>query len=139
MKAKDYKKSFDGERNTYRIFERFPYNPELKEKAKVLRKNMTFHEKYLWYNHLSKHKIRFQKQKIIDNYIVDFYCAKAGLVIEIDGDSHFWEGAKGYDNRRTMALERYGLKVLRFYNLDIEINFEAVCKIIDDVVLKNTP
>ena len=130
----NYKTSFDENNSLADIYDRFPYDPNLKDKALELRKNMTKHERYLWYKHLSKHHVRFQKQKIIDHYIVDFYCAKASLVIEVDGESHILQGQEVYDENRTKALESYGLQVLRFTNLEIEVDFERVCGVIDSVV-----
>ena len=81
-----------------------PYNPKLIEKAKELRKNMTPAEKKLWNNYLRTFKIRFLRQRPIHNFIVDFYCAKLNLVIEIDGETHFTNEAKNYDARRTLIL-----------------------------------
>jgi len=92
---------------------------------------MTPHERALWYDFLKNKKPQFKRQKIINNYIVDFYCAKAKLVIEIDGDTHILEGADKYDENRTKIFESYGLKVVRFTNLEIEIKFEEVCEEID--------
>jgi len=65
-----------------------PYNKDLRDRARNLRKNMTASEKAVWYKILKKLNIPIKRQKIIDNYIVDFYCSKAMLVIEIDGDTH---------------------------------------------------
>lgn len=71
------------------------------------------------------------RQKVIENYVVDFYCSKAKLVIEVDGGQHYTEESIEYDKKRTEILEGYGLKVLRFTNLDIDNNFEGVCNDID--------
>lgn len=68
------------------------------------------------------------RQKVIDNYIVDFYCAKLSLVIEIDGDVHDTDEAKYYDQERTIILESYSLKVMRFKNMEIDMEFDEVCK-----------
>ena len=67
------------------------------------------------------------RQRPIDNFIVDFYCAALGLVIEIDGDSHFTEEGKVYDAERTSVLEGYGLRVVRFTNVEVFQEFEGVC------------
>lgn len=104
-----------------------PYNPALVERAKQLRKNMTPAEKKLWYQYLRDFKYRVLRQRPIDQFIVDFYCAHLRLVIEIDGDSHFSENAKAYDIERSHILEGYGLKVLRFTNEQVCQDFEAVC------------
>ncbi len=99
--------------------------------ARSLRKNMTPEEKHLWYDFLSKYPIRFYKQRIIDNYIVDFYCSKAKLVIELDGSQHYEAEAIEYDNLRTQILQQYELEVVRFTNREIWDNFEGVCQEID--------
>ena len=104
--------------------------------AKQLRKNSTPQEKHLWYDFLSKYEVRFQRQKAIDNYIVDFYCHKAKLVIEIDGSQHFSEDGEEYDLYRTEQLEKYGLTIIRFTNDDINKRFSEVCDYID-VIVKN--
>jgi len=91
-----------------------PYNPKLTERAKELRNNLTEAEKRLWYGYLCTFKYRVLRQRPIDNYIVDFYCPKLKLVIEIDGDTHYTDAGKIYDERRTQILESYGLRVVRF-------------------------
>jgi len=102
--------------------------------AKMLRKNMTRHEKKLWYDFLSKYPVRFQRQKAIGNYIADFYCAKARLVIELDGSGHSRYTQKAKDAVRTAALENINLRVLRFRNIDIDNGLDMVCRRIDNVV-----
>ena len=102
--------------------------------AKQLRKNATPQENHLWYDFLSKYEVRFQRQKAIDNFIADFYCFKANLVIEIDGSQHYTEEGKSKDEFRTEILEGYNLKVIRFTNRQIDTNFKGVCKYIDSVV-----
>ena len=99
--------------------------------AKVLRKTMTPWERKLWYEFLRGYPVRFQRQKAIGNYIVDFYCAKARLVIELDGGGHYQEDQRLKDLQRTQELERMNLKVLRICNLDIDRNFKGVCEHID--------
>jgi very-short-patch-repair endonuclease len=81
--------------------------------------------------YLRNFKYRVLRQRSIDNYIVDFYCAKLKLVIEVDGDSHFNEEAQAYDEQRTRILEGYGLRVLRFTNTEVLQNFEAVGEAIE--------
>ena len=102
--------------------------------AKNLRHNMTLWERKLWYDFLRQYPIRFQRQKAIGDYIVDFYCAKARLVIELDGSGHYTPEEAEKDTRRTEALNRMNLTVLRFSNLDIDQNFSGVCTYIDRAV-----
>ena len=106
--------------------------------AKSLRKNMTPWERKLWYDFLRFYPIRFQRQKAIGEYIVDFYCAKARLVVELDGGGHYTTVQEQQDKLRTQDLERMNLTVLRFCNLDIDRNFVGVCECIDAAV-KNSP
>lgn len=102
--------------------------------AKNLRKNMTPYEKRLWYDFLSKHKLRFQRQKAIDNFIADFYCHKAKLVIELDGEWHKSEQAYTNDQMRTEILKEYDLTVVRISNSKITDDFIGVCEYIDNVI-----
>ncbi|MBR3864945.1 MAG: endonuclease domain-containing protein [Clostridia bacterium] len=113
------------------------YNKKNITLAKNLRKNATPQENHLWYDFLSKYDIRFQRQKAIDNFIADFYCHKAKLVIEIDGSQHYTEKGKSQDFFRTEILEEYNLQVIRFTNFDIDSNFQGVCEYIDKVVKQN--
>jgi len=106
----------------------FEYNRELIPRAKELRKNMTPQEKRLWYGYLQRYPVRFQRQKAIDQYIADFYCAKAGLVIEVDGTQHMENDALVYDQIRTNTLESMGLAVVRFSNIEIDRALSAVCE-----------
>ena len=103
--------------------------------AKNLRTQATRQENHLWYDFLSKHEIRFQRQKAIDNFIADFYCYKAKLVIEIDGSQHYTPEGQSKDEFRTEILEGYDLKIIRFTNKQIDENFRGVCEYID-IVLK---
>ena len=102
--------------------------------AKNLRKNMTPWERKLWYCFLSKYPVRFQRQKTIGNYIVDFYCASAKLAVELDGGGHFYEEAIQKDKERTNAINQSGVEIVRFCNADIDKNFYEVCSVIDDIV-----
>ena len=95
---------------------------------------MTPWERKLWYCFLGKYPIRFYRQKPIGKYIVDFYCPKADLVIELDGGGHYNPEAMRDDQERTNCLERSGLKIIRFCNLDIDKNFAGVCSVIDTEV-----
>ena len=110
------------------------YNKKNISLAKILRKKATPQENHLWYDFLSKYEIRFQRQKAIDNFIADFYCHKAKLIIEIDGSQHYSEEGKQNDEFRTDVLESYGLKLIRFTNIQINTNFRGVCEYIDAVV-----
>jgi len=109
--------------------------------AKQLRKEMTKEERHLWYDFLRDYPVHFRRQKIIANYIVDFYCAKANLVIELDGSQHYEREDIEYDKKRTEFLERFGLTVIRIPNNEIFSNFKGVCEYIDLTVterIKNT-
>ena len=99
--------------------------------SKSLRKNMTPWERKLWYEFLRDYPLRFQRQKAIGNYIVDFYCAKAGLVVELDGGGHYTAEQTEKDNLRTQNLESMKLTVIRICNLDVDRNFCGVCEYID--------
>ena len=96
-----------------------------------LRKNATPEENTLWYQYLRRHPVQFRRQHPIGPYIVDFYCAKARLVIELDGGQHFEPEARKKDLSRTAYLEQEGLAVLRFSNGDIHKNLRGVCQAID--------
>ena len=110
------------------------YNNMLIGRAKELRKNATKQENHLWYDFLKTYPVRFQRQKTIDNFIVDFYCHKAKLVIELDGGQHYTDEGIAYDQERTNMLKQYNLTVLRFSNLDVDKNFYEVCTLIDKTV-----
>lgn len=111
-----------------------PYSKSNNPLAKTLRKNMTPWERKLRYEFLREYPIRFQRQKAIENYIVDFYCAKAGLVIELDGSQHYNKSKAVKDNIRTERLKESGLTVLRIPNNDIDESFYEVCEFIDRTV-----
>ena len=97
---------------------------------------MTPWERKLWYCFLNKYEHRFYRQKAIQNYIVDFYCPKASLVIELDGGGHYNQKSAENDKERTKIIEKLGIKVIRFCNLDIDKNFEGVCIAIDTEIKK---
>ncbi len=111
-----------------------PKNNNLIQKSQILRINMTREGRRLWYNFFKKYVLQFNRQKVIGNYIVDFYCAKAKLVIEIDGSQHYEDNQVIYDNNRTEYLNGLGLMILRFTNIDINSNFNGVCETIDMAV-----
>ena len=110
------------------------HNPPLTQIARNLRKNMTKEESILWYNFLRNHPFRFLRQKIIDNYIVDFYCHKLRLIIEIDGSQHFTKIGLLRDRIRTEQIEKRNLTIIRICNYDVLNNFEAVCEYIDNFI-----
>jgi very-short-patch-repair endonuclease len=112
------------------------YNKNNVVLAKNLRKNMTPQEKHLWYDFLKSYDVRFQRQKPLGNYIADFFCAEACLVVEIDGAGHGEEEQFRTDEERTAYLESVGLTVIRFTNEDINKRFIPVCQEIDRVVKK---
>ena len=110
------------------------YNKDNIPLARTLRKNMTPWERKLWYEYLRKYPVRFQRQKAIGNYIVDFYCAKAGLVVELDGGGHYEPEQAEKDAVRTADLNSMQLQVIRICNLDIDRNFRGVCEYIDVLI-----
>lgn len=103
------------------------YDKKLKSRADELRKNMTQQEWNLWYFYLRNHRLKWYRQRIIDRFIVDFYCHAAKLVIEIDGKQHYTDQGMVYDTERTQVLQGYGLKVLRYTNQQLVDNFQEVC------------
>ena len=108
--------------------------------ARRLRREMTPHERKLWYLFLRKYPVKIYKQRIIGSYIVDFYCASAKLVIEVDGSQHYEPQGAAHDSARSEFLESLGLEVLRFSNREIDREFRGVCEKIDLAVrarLKN--
>lgn len=115
-----------------------PYRQDLIPRAKQLRKDATKQEKHLWYDYLRTYPVRFQRQKTIRGFIVDFYCHAARLVIELDGAQHSEAQGMAYDRERTAVLESYHLFVIRFSNQQIDRNFSEVCKQIDQIVKQRT-
>ena len=110
------------------------HNKELTANAKILRKNMTKEERHLWYDFLRNYPIRFLRQKVIDNYIADFYCHTARLVIELDGSQHYSDGGLIKDKIRTEKIEDRNLTVIRIPNNYVNNNFRGVCEYIDNTV-----
>ena len=110
------------------------HNSKIVPFAKELRKNMTKEERHLWYDFLREYPVKFTRQKVLGKYIADFYCAKANIVIELDGSQHYDDKGMEKDTLRTEFLEQYGLKVIRISNLDVNKNFEGVCIFIDNEV-----
>ena len=95
---------------------------------------MTPQERKLWYLFLRHYPVKIYKQRIIDEYIVDFYCHAARLVIEIDGAQHYTEEGVAADRARTRVLEGYGLLVVRFSNSAVDTNFNTVCDQIERTI-----
>jgi len=116
-----------------------PYNPLLVERAKQMRKNPTSAERKLWQDYFRQFPLKVWRQKPIDNFIVDFYCAKLKLVIEIDGNIHFTEQGIKYDENRTQILESYGLQVVRFTNDEVMNCFDGVCQCISGFIPPKSP
>ena len=110
------------------------HNADLTINARNLRKNMTKEERHLWYDFLKRYPVRFLRQKVIDNYIADFYCHSARLIIELDGSQHYEEKGLLKDTIRTEIIEQINLTVIRIPNNEVNRNFEGVCQYIDDAV-----
>ena len=104
----------------------FPYNKKLVANAKVLRKNMTREEKHLWYDFLKHLPVTVKRQYNIEDYIVDFYVASKKTVIEVDGTHHMLPEGKNADEKRDQVLAKWGIRVLRYTNIDINHNFDGV-------------
>lgn len=103
-------------------------NHKLTHNSQNLRKNMTKEEKHLWYDFLKSLPVTVYRQKVIGNYIVDFYCAQAKLVIELDGSQHFNDISAENDRQRDEFMQSLGLTVLRYSNAEINCNFKNICE-----------
>jgi len=116
---------------------RYPYNPKLKERAKQLRNNSTLSEVLLWKQLRNKQMMGydFDRQKPIDSYIIDFFCDELKLAVEIDGDSHLDKIEE--DKIRQQKLEQFGIKFLRFSDLDVKKNIQNVLHTIKGWVEEN--
>ena len=104
------------------------------ENARRLRREMTPHERKLWYLFLRQYPVKIYKQRIIGKFIVDFYCASAKLVIELDGSQHYEPQGVAHDLERSAYLTALGLEVLRFSNQDVDKDFHGVCTQIDRII-----
>ena len=111
-------------------------NKNITPNAKKLRREMTKQERKLWYEFLRHHEFKWYKQRVIGSYIADFYCAKALLVVEIDGSQHYTEDGIEYDQIREQYINANNIKVIRFSNVDVDNNFDGVCYEIDLEVSK---
>ncbi|PXX17829.1 very-short-patch-repair endonuclease [Nitrosomonas ureae] len=118
-----------------------PYKPTLKPFARNLRSNLTDAEQLLWSKLRRKQilGVQFYRQKPLANYIVDFYCAAANLVIELDGSQHFEPDHQASDEERDRKLESLGLRVLRFDNRQVMQELDAVMRVVFEAVEKKIP
>lgn len=103
-------------------------NSKLTKNAKELRRNQTKEERHLWYDFLKSLPFTVNRQKVIGNYIVDFYIASKKLIIELDGSQHYEDKGKKADTIRDKYLNSLDIQVLRYSNYDINTNFEGVCQ-----------
>lgn len=111
----------------------YHYNKKNISIARILRRNMTKEEKHLWYDFLKKLPITVNRQKMIGNYIVDFFIPMWRIVIEIDGSQHQTPQGIQDDTKRDLDFYQLGIKVLRYNNEDVNRHFAAVC----EDILKN--
>ena len=107
--------------------------------SQALRRNMTKEENLLWHNFLKRYSLQFRRQYVIGSYIVDFYCHKAKIVVELDGSQHYEPEEMKKDAIRTKYLESQGLCVLRFTNTEVLQQFQSVCEKIDMEAKKRFP
>ena len=114
------------------------YNEAYKPLAQKLRREMTRQEKHLWYDFLKCYPVTFRRQKQFGHYIVDFYCAAAKLVVELDGSQHYYPEEKQSDAERDQYLSGLGLCVLHYSNADVDLHFESVCEAIDKAVTERS-
>ena len=110
------------------------HNKEIVPLARSLRKNMTKEERRLWYNFLRIYPVKFSRQKVLGKYIADFYCAKAKIIIELDGSQHYEEKGLAYDEERNRFLKEHGIRVIHIANNQIHTSFRNVCEYIDMLV-----
>ena len=118
------------------IMLKIKHNKDLTNLAQNLRKNLTREEKQLWYQFLKSYPIQFKRQVTCGDYILDFYCPKVKLAIELDGSYHYTPKVSENDKIRNDYLNSLGITVLRFSNREIHQDFHVVCKQIDYVVNK---
>ena len=104
------------------------HNSQLTKHSQRLRKEMTPEEKQLWYQFLKQLPFTVHRQKVIGNYIADFYCARAALVIELDGTQHFETDGQKADAERDAYFRSLGITVLRYSNRQIHQEFQRVCE-----------
>ena len=112
-----------------------PYEKRLKQNSRSLRSNMTDAEQHLW-QYLRRKQIngwQFYRQKPLGAYIIDFYCAAAQLVVELDGSQHFEVDHQQADQQRDAFLQSLGLRVLRFDNRQVLLETDAVLEVIRQI------
>ena len=112
MASSPFRGSCRGGAETERAIMHIKRNFKLLDQARELRRNMTPQEKKLWYQFLRMYPIKIYKQRIIESFIADFYCASANLVIEIDGSQHFTSQGKAYDEERSRIMQQYHIKTI---------------------------
>lgn len=115
------------------------YNNKLVSNSQNLRRNMTKEERHLWYDFLKILPVVVNRQKVIGNYIVDFYCASSNIVIEVDGSQHYEELGIAKDIARDEYFSKKGIKVLRYSNRDINTKFKVVCQDIYNHIMTPHP
>ena len=109
-------------------------NRILLERARALRRNMTDAERKLWYQFLRAYPVKFTRQHLEAPYILDFFCYQAMLAVELDGSQHYEKQGQEADVHRTSFLQKKGIAVVRYSNLDVLQNFSGVCSQIDRAV-----
>ena len=107
-------------------------NKNLRQNSRNLRSNMTRQERHLWYDFFKKNNIKAKRQKVFDNYIVDFYLPDNKLVIELDGSQHYQDAGMTNDRHRDDYFTQLGIDVIRYSNADIDYRFNSVCDDIAD-------
>ena len=118
-----------------------PPGKEALERQRQLRRESTEPEKRLW-KHLRGRQVaglKFRQQVWLGPYIVDFFCAEARLVIELDGETHVGPEAEAYDERRTALIEAEGYRIRRFWNNDVMQNIEGVVGTIEEAARVSAP
>ncbi len=117
-----------------------PYNPKLKEVARILRNNSTLGEILLWKQLRNKQMLGFDfhRQKPLDQIVVDFYCNELSLAIEVDGDSHTTEEVIEKDKARQERLESFGIIFLHFTEMDVRNSMRTVVTVIEDWITSHT-
>jgi very-short-patch-repair endonuclease len=114
-----------------------PYNSDLKLRARELRKSGNLTEVIFWQNIKNKqfHNLDFDRQKVIGNYIVDFYLKEFGIAIEIDGSSH--NDKIEYDKKRDEFLVSLGIRIFRVYDKDVRFNLDGVLRGLEEFIISN--
>ena len=115
---------------------KYYYNGDLQIIARDLRKRMTKQERHLWYDFLRNYYVKVYRQRTIDNYVADFYCPAAKLVVELDGGQHYTEKKMLDDEHRSLIINQYGIHVVRIPNNEIDNNFYNVCTYLDSIIKK---